>query len=125
MTPTRRISHWLACFAVLVNLLAMPLHARQMAQMEPMADDCGMPGMHASHDDTRRLIDVLDPHPHKMQHGDCCCCGAGGMAGPTSNQWQAPAPRYVAQAPLTHASVPSLAPRFRWTSLNPRASPQS
>ncbi len=130
MTPTRRISHWLACFAVLVNLLAMPLHARQMALMDAMpaammGDDCGMPGMSARHDDTRRLIDVLDPHPHKMQHGDCCCCGAGGLAGATSNHWQAQTPRYIAQAPLARPSVPRLAPRFRWTSLNPRASPLS
>ncbi len=130
MFSGRHLSHWLACLAVLVNLLAMPLHAQQMQLMEGMpaammADDCAMHGMPTMHDEMRRLIDVLDPHPHKMHHGDCCCCGASGMAGPLSSHWHAPAPRYIAQAPQAQPMVPSLTPRFRWTSLNPRASPMS
>ncbi|EIK96269.1 hypothetical protein PMM47T1_13293 [Pseudomonas sp. M47T1] len=128
MLSRRHLSHWLACLAVLVNLLAMPLHARQMQLMEGtptamMGADCAMPGMPTMHDDTRRLIDVLDPHPHKMHHGDCCCCGASGMAGPPASHWRAHTPRYIAQATLVQPTVPTLAPRFRWTSLNPRASP--
>jgi len=124
MSVTRRFSHWLACFAVLVNLLAMPLHAQQMQAMEGMpAEHCGMPGMAAMHDDIRRLVDVLDPHPHKMHHGDCCCCGASGLAGPPANHWRAPLPRYVAQGPVLQPAVHSVTPRYRWPSLNPRASP--
>ncbi len=128
MTSRRRISHWIACLAVLVNLLAMPLHAKQMQLMEQMpaammADVCASHTGVASQAETGRLVDVLDPHPHKLHHGECCCCGAGGMAGPPSSHYRPQPPPFIAQAPLQQAIVPATPPRLRWTSLNPRASP--
>jgi hypothetical protein len=128
MTSGRRISHWITCLAILLNLLAMPLHARQMQLMEQMpasmtGGDCASHMNHAVADETRRLVDILDPHPHKMQHGDCCCTGAGGMAGTPAEYYRPLTPRYIAQTPLLLAPIAAVTPRHRWTSLNPRASP--
>ena len=78
MASLKRISPWIACLAVLLNLLAMPIGRALQTQ------DVQLPlwgGFCSANPSTPRvpaldkLIDTHAPASLKisMQHGDCCC----------------------------------------------------
>jgi hypothetical protein len=126
--PRHRLAYaWIACFAVLFNMLAMPLSgAAQKPQVEQL-----LWGSFCSSTGTRLVAISLgkaDQSPSQnndhstMQHCWCCSGSAPLVA----------LPAHAARLTLAHADVtvsvpdaPSITPtpRQQWPSLNPRASP--
>lgn len=137
MHRPRRTPVWIAALAVLLHLFAMPLMGAG-ARMPGMAGHCPMVeasrhdslhltahdshvshGGHASHDSEPA------PKPARTHHlGMPCCCAAGSsLAAIPSSAPELHEPRRVQLTVLTLAMAPPLSPRYRWPSLNPRASP--
>ncbi|WP_272887380.1 DUF2946 domain-containing protein [Stutzerimonas stutzeri] len=124
--------------AVLLHLFAMPLMGAG-AQMSGMVGHCPMgeanrhdsshlathdshatPIVHASHDSEPM------PKPGPAHHiGMPCCCAAGSasLAAIPNSTPELHEPRLVQLVVLPVVMATPLAPRFRWPSLNPRASP--
>jgi hypothetical protein len=133
MYRPRRAPVWIAALAVLLHLFAMPLMgagAPGMAERCPMVEasrqdflhltthDHASHGSHASHD--------REPVPNPTHHlGMPCCCAAGSasLAGIPASAPELHEPRRVRLSLLPLATAPPLSPRYRWPSLNPRASP--
>jgi hypothetical protein len=127
MSSWKRISPWIACLAVLLNLVAMPLsRAMQTPDVRLMlwAGFCSGGNMGALPKDLGKAIDALKIPQSKpaMQHGDCCC-GHAGLAALPSNYYRHFLPQYTANTALENPVLPTLHPRIRWPSLSPRASP--
>jgi hypothetical protein len=127
MVSLKRISPWIACLALLLNLLAMPMsQATQPADVPLMlwGGFCSGSPAQALPADFDTLIDVLPPGAdnNRMQHGDCCC-GHGALAALPGDYHRHCLPRYSADIALASPILPTLHPRVRWPSLTPRASP--
>lgn len=131
MASLKRISPWIACLAMLLNMLAMPMsRAMQTPDVQLMlwggfcsANGTGSQALPASFN-TR--VDVLPTSPDNsmMQHGDCCC-GHAGLAALPADYYRHYLPRYSADIALDNPPLPTLHPRVRWPSLTPRASPSA
>lgn len=125
--PAHRLAYaWIACFAVLFNLLAMPLSAN--AAKAPT--DQLLWGAFCSTSGTKLIaisIGQLDPAQSNddraaMQH--CwCCSGSAALLALPGNDTQLVLPRLVLASILDLQQPTRLTPRERWPSLNPRASP--
>lgn len=129
MVSLKRISPWIACLALLLNLLAMPMSRATQApdaQLMLWGGFCSGNAAQALPADFDTLLDVLPTRPDNrpMQHGECCC-GHGGLAAVPGNYHRHPLPRYSADIALDHPTLPTLHPRVRWPSLTPRASPSA
>lgn len=127
MATFKRLSPWIACLALLLNLLAMPLsRAMQTPDISLMlwGGFCSGGASQALPPGFDTLIDPLQSGPSKtpMQHSDCCC-GHAGLAALPSDYYRHVLPRYAPDVPLDHPPLPTLHPRVRWPSLSPRASP--
>lgn len=117
---------WLACFAVLLNLLVMP-HCRSMSM--PQADLVLAGGFCSAsgHADVPIVVKVDDAGSsgsggHAAHEGSCCCTHAAGAA-PLASHYR-PLPPAIAQAqPVVEPLLPWRPAHLRWPSLNPRASP--
>lgn len=126
MARFKPISPWIACLALLLNMLAMPLsRAAQTPDMQLMlwGGFCSGGSSQARPPGFDKLIDTL-PASSKpvMQHGDCCC-GHGALAALPSDYFRHFVPRYAPDTPLDNPQLPTRLPRTRWPSLSPRASP--
>ncbi|MDO7926898.1 DUF2946 domain-containing protein [Pseudomonas sp. KFB-139] len=127
MASMKRIIPWIACLAVLLNMLAMPMsRAMQPADAHLLlwGGFCSGSGSTALPPGFKKLIDTLQPASSKaaMQHGDCCCGHAGLVALP-ADHYRHFLPRYTPDTALENPEQPTLHPRVRWPSLTPRASP--
>lgn len=127
MGSLKRISPWLACLAVLLNLFAMPLsRAMQTPDTRLMlwGGFCSGGNSSALPQAFSKVIDALQVPQSKsvMQHGDCCC-GHAGLAALPSNYYRHFLPQYTPDTTLENPELPTLHPRIRWPSLSPRASP--
>lgn len=127
MATFNRVSPWIACLALLLNLLAMPLsRAMQTPDMRLMlwGGFCSAGGSQALPPGFDKLLDTLPSDPSKtaMKHSDCCC-GHAGLAALPSDFYRHFLPRYAADTTLDNPVLPTLHPRIRWPSLSPRASP--
>lgn len=122
----------LACFAVLFNMLAMPLD-RALQSPGPDAQSLILGSFCSVHGAQRLPESVLsqlkaelpqfDDEPEtKHQAGDCCC-GHAGQALLASSYYRHLFPRYWPDALLLGDSQRRLPPREQWPKLNPRASP--
>ena len=127
MAMFKRISPWIACLALLLNMLAMPLsRALQTPDIGLMlwGGFCSGGASQALPPGFDKLIDPLKSAPSAaaMKHGDCCC-GHAGLAALPSNYYRHWLPRYAPDVALADPLLPTLPPRVRWPSLSPRASP--
>lgn len=127
MGSLKRISPWIACLAILLNMLAMPLNgAMQTPDVRLMlwGGFCSGGSSQALPQELSKVIDALQIPQSKpvMQHGDCCC-GHAGLAALPSNYYRHFLPQYTANTALENPELPTLHPRIRWPSLSPRASP--
>ncbi|HCJ27772.1 MAG TPA: hypothetical protein DHV63_00315 [Pseudomonas sp.] len=137
MPRPRRTPVWIAALAVLLHLFAMPLMGAG-ARVSGMAGHCPM--VEASQHDARHVamhVHALhgghashesesSPKPAPRHHlGMPCCCTAGSaaLAAIPSSALELHEPRRVRLSVLPLAVAPRLSPRYRWPSLNPRASP--
>ncbi|MFA0997486.1 MULTISPECIES: DUF2946 domain-containing protein [Pseudomonas syringae group] len=127
MSSLKRISPWIACLAVLLNMFAMPLsRAMQAPDMRLMllGGFCSAGGSSALPQELSKMLDALQTSQPKpvMQHGDCCC-GHAGLAALPSSYYRHFLPQYTSNTTLDNPELPTLHPRIRWPSLSPRASP--
>ncbi|RMP59128.1 hypothetical protein ALQ18_04804 [Pseudomonas marginalis pv. marginalis] len=127
MSSLKRISPWIACLAVLLNMFAMPMsRAMQTPDVQLMlwGGFCSGGGSQALPPGFKKTVDTFQQAPSKtlMQHGDCCC-GHAGMAALPSNYYRHFLPQYTSDTSLENPVLPKLHPRIRWPSLSPRASP--
>lgn len=122
----------LACFAVLFNLLAMPLdRALRPASIDSQSLLLGsFCSLHGTQGLPKSLLaqlkaelpDLGKQSADRQQNGDCCCGHAGSSALP-SGYFTHLFPRYWPEALLLgHGHLLPL-PREQWPNLNPRASP--
>jgi hypothetical protein len=132
MHRPRRALVWIAALSVLLHLLAMPLMnagvpAPGMAGHCPKAEASQHDFSHvAAHDSHAGHADGSAPEPAPAHHlGMPCCCAAGsvGLAAICANTPALHAPRQVQLSVLPLGTASPLPPRYRWPSLNPRASP--
>jgi len=124
---------WLACFAVLFNLLAMPLdRALRVPSFDSqsllLGSFCSLHTVPAAV--VKQLYADLDlpddsaPQHSKQPSGDCCC-GHAGQAFVPGHYAKQLFPRYWSEALLLgHAHLLPL-PRQQWPDLSPRAPPLS
>ncbi|MFJ4141829.1 DUF2946 domain-containing protein [Pseudomonas sp. NPDC089734] len=127
MSQRRTTSVWIACFAVLFSLLAMPLSpgaARTSGEQLLWGSFCSGSGTRLvaiSLGDTTQSTPAQDDHSG-MQH--CACCSGSIVVALSSGFHDLlvrPEPDYFpAEIFLSHAS-----PRQQWPSANPRASPHA
>jgi hypothetical protein len=136
MHRPRRAPLWIAALAVLLHLFAMPLmgvgvRAAGMAGHCPMSEagrhDSGplvAHGDHALH--AGQVSSEDEPAPAPVHHlGMPCCCAAGAtsLAAIPASTPELHEPRRLRMGVLALVTAPPLSPRYRWPSLNPRASP--
>ncbi|MEF9897322.1 MAG: DUF2946 domain-containing protein [Pseudomonas sp.] len=124
---SHRLAHaWIACFAVLFNLLAMPLSA---ATPKTPSEQL-LWGAFCSTGGTKLIAISLDPIDGAQQNDDhstmqhCwCCSGAAPLLALPGHppRFLLPAQAFAGPPVLLTASQPT--PRQLWPALNPRASP--
>ncbi|MBV4539329.1 DUF2946 domain-containing protein [Pseudomonas urmiensis] len=126
--PPRRHIAWIACLAVLFNLLAMPLSSaapKSATEQLLWGAFCSSMGAKAKLDVKALakidLGDQGDAHAN-MQHCWCCSGAAPLLALPGQPpQLHSPAHLSIGQLPNLARYQPT--PRQLWPALNPRASP--
>lgn len=121
----------LACFAVLFNLLMMPLdRSLRNAPVDEsliLGSFCSIHGLESLPKSLLAQIkvdqtDLADNALGKLQIGDCCCCHAG-QAGVSGDYFKHLFPRFWPDIVLL-GDIPLLPlPRHQRPGLNPRASP--
>ncbi|MBJ9974746.1 DUF2946 domain-containing protein [Pseudomonas sp. S75] len=125
--PPRRHIAWIACLAVLFNLLAMPLSSaapKGPAEQLLWGAFCSSGGGKATLDvQGLAKIDLGQQDAHSnMQHCWCCSGGAPMLAlGGQPLRMHGPQP--VAFSPPPPLATHQPTPRQQWPALNPRASP--
>ena len=126
--PPRRHIAWIACLAVLFNLLAMPLSCaapKSPTQQLLWGAFCSSTTGKAKADlQALAKIDLGQQHDEHAQVQHCWCCLGGPPALALSSQpaqVRGPPSHSQVHAPPPLASQPT--PRQLWPALNPRASP--
>ncbi|NKQ09939.1 DUF2946 domain-containing protein [Pseudomonas sp. SST3] len=127
MHRPRRAFIWITALAVLLHLFAMPLMSAG-AQMPDTAGHCpkAQASQHgiAAHDGHAGHGGESAPQPaHHLGMPCCCAAGSAGLAAIPISASELQAPRRVQLSVLQLSTAPPLSPRYRWPSLNPRASP--
>ncbi|WP_332261681.1 DUF2946 domain-containing protein [Pseudomonas monteilii] len=121
----------LACFAVLFNLLMMPLdRSLRNAPVDEsliLGSFCSIHGLESLPKSLLAQIkvdqtDLADNALGKVQSGDCCCCHAG-QAGVSGDYFKHLFPRFWPDTVLLGDTPLLPLPRHQRPSLNPRASP--
>ncbi|MBH3443354.1 DUF2946 domain-containing protein [Pseudomonas moraviensis] len=130
MNRRRLAFAWIACFAVLFNMLAMPLSGA-MAQAASSSGEqilwssfCTGSGMKMVAIDigaTDQKAPQNDSHSN-MQHCWCCSAGAPLLALPGHSP-QLYFAQFESNRSVAPTSLQTPTPRQQWPSLNPRASP--
>ncbi|MCW0919561.1 DUF2946 domain-containing protein [Pseudomonas sp. RG1] len=130
MNRRRLAFAWIACLAVLFNMLAMPLSGA-MAQAASSSGEqilwssfCTGSGMKMVAIDigaTDQKAPQNDSHSN-MQHCWCCSGGAPLLALPGHSP-QLYFAQFESNRSVAPASLQAPTPRQQWPSLNPRASP--
>ncbi|WP_166218187.1 DUF2946 domain-containing protein [Pseudomonas atagonensis] len=121
---------WIACFAVLFNMLAMPMTgamaqtANSPAEQLLWSSFCtgsGTKMVAINIGTTDQKIPPSDSHSN-MQH--CwCCSGSAPLVALPGHSPQLYFARYESNRSVAPALLQTPTPRQQWPSLNPRASP--
>ncbi|MCJ8205925.1 DUF2946 domain-containing protein [Pseudomonas sp. RGM2987] len=130
MSRQRLAFAWIACFAVLFNMLAMPLSGSAAARATAPAEQL-LWGSFCSSGGTKRVAVSLgkleqsapqqDDHSN-MQH--CwCCAGSAALVALAGHTPQLSLDARLAHQGVAPPSIDNPTPRQQWPSLNPRASP--
>ncbi|AXP06823.1 MULTISPECIES: DUF2946 domain-containing protein [Pseudomonas] len=130
MSRQRLAFAWIACFAVLFNMLAMPLSGSGGAMASAPTEQvlwgsfCSSSGMKMvaiSLGKFEQGTPQKDNHS-TMQH--CwCCSGSAPSVALTGQAPQLYLDAQLAHRRIAHSKLDSPTPRQQWPSLNPRASP--
>ncbi|MBA1202976.1 DUF2946 domain-containing protein [Pseudomonas capeferrum] len=128
MSPHRPTLAWIACLAVLFNLLAMPLSsAASKGPAEQLLWGAFCSGLAGKAKIDVQALAKIDLGQHGDDHASpqhCwCCSGAASLLGLPGH-----APQLRWPPAFEHGTLPRLAfhdssPRQQWPPLNPRASP--
>lgn len=130
MNRRRLAFAWIACFAVLFNMLAMPLSGAMAQAASSPAEQilwssfCTGSGMKMVAIDigaTDQKAPQNDSHSN-MQHCWCCSGGAPLLALPGHSP-QLCFAQFESNRSVASVSLQAPTPRQQWPSLNPRASP--
>ena len=130
MSRQRLAYAWIACFAVLFNLLAMPLSGT-LQRTDPGASEQLLWGSFCSSTGTKQVaisLGKLEPTTPQnddhstMQHCWCCSGSASWVALP-GHVPQLYFARYTAHHSLPPSLIDTPTPRQQWPSLNPGAPP--
>lgn len=130
MSRQRLAFAWIACFAVLFNMLAMPLSNSGGATANSPAEQL-LRGSFCSSSGTKMLaisLGKLDQDtPQKDNHSTMqhcwCCSGSAPLVALTGHVPQLYLDAQLAHRSAVHSKLDSPTPRRQWPSLNPRASP--
>ena len=131
MSRQRLAIAWIACFAVLFNMLAMPMSgAMAQASSQSPAEQL-MWGSFCSSSGTRMVAISLGNLEQKAPPGEqhsnmqhCwCCSGSAPLVALPGHAPQLYFARFEANRSLPAPTLDSPTPRQHWPSLNPRASP--
>ena len=130
MSRHRLAIAWIACFAVLFNMLAMPM-SNAMAQSAKSPAEQLLWGSFCTSSGTKMVAISLGDLGQKAPQGDehsnmqhCwCCSGSAPLVALPGHTPQLYYTRFEANRSLPAASLDTPTPRQQWPSLNPRASP--
>lgn len=130
MSRQRLAFAWIACFAVLFNMLAMPLSSSADATASTPAEQM-LWGSFCSSSGTKMLAVSLGKleqgTPQKDNHSTMqhcwCCSGPAPLMALAGHAPQLYLDAQRADRGTAHATLDSPTPRQQWPSLNPRASP--
>ncbi|MDD0977381.1 DUF2946 domain-containing protein [Pseudomonas fontis] len=125
--PRHRLAPaWIACLAVLFNLLVMPLSSAAPKS----SGDQVLWSLFCSAGGSKMVAISLGPQDGTQQNDDhstmqhCwCCSGAAPLLALPGHPLQLVHPNADLRAPAVRLAVRSATPRQQWPSLNPRASP--
>ncbi|WP_338921630.1 DUF2946 domain-containing protein [Pseudomonas silesiensis] len=130
MSRQRLAIAWIACFAVLFNMLAMPMTGA-MAQTAKSPAEQVLWGSFCSSSGTKMVAISLGDTQQKAPQGDdhsnmqhCwCCSGSAPLVALPGHVPQLYYTRFAANRSRPAATLETPTPRQQWPSLNPRASP--
>lgn len=130
MSRQRLAIAWIACFAVLFNLLAMPMTGA-MAQAAKAPAEQLLWGSFCSSSGTRMVAISLGDLEQKPAQGEqhsnmqhCwCCSGSAPLVALPGHVPQLYFAQFESNRSLPATTLDSPTPRQQWPSLNPRASP--
>ena len=125
MRNTSHQNAWVAAFlAILLKILALPM----ASAMGTLSLEQLLSGSFCSSGGVQQIAVALDKEPSSaaLQGGSAhCCCSQSIGAAPLGATALA-LPGFLGLAPHLSASLPcAVAPRDRWPSINPRASPHA
>ncbi len=125
--PAHRLAYaWIACCAVLFNLLAMPLSAsaaRAPAEQLLWGAFCSTGGTKLIAVSIGQLDPAQDHDDHAVMQHCWCCSGAAPTLALPGTPPQLALPPHALASTLEPQRSTQPTPRERWPSLNPRASP--
>ncbi|MEX5688683.1 DUF2946 domain-containing protein [Pseudomonas silesiensis] len=130
MSRQRLAIAWIACFAVLFNMLAMPMTGA-MAQTAKSPAEQVLWGSFCSSSGTKMVAISLGDTQQKAPQGDdhsnmqhCwCCSGSAPLVALPGHVPQLYYTRFEANRSRPADTLETPTPRQQWPSLNPRASP--
>jgi len=121
---------WIACFAVLFNMLAMPMSGAMAQAASSPAEQLLWSSFCTGSGTKMVAIDIgasdqqapLNDSHSNMQH--CwCCSGSAPLVALPGHSPQLYFARFDSNRSVAPASLQKPTPRQQWPSLNPRASP--
>jgi hypothetical protein len=130
MSRQRLAIAWIACFAVLFNMLAMPMTGA-MAQSAKSPAEQLLWGSFCTSSGTKMVAisigDIEQKAPQSDDHSNMqhcwCCSGSSPLVALPSHAPQPFFARFDANRSQPAATLDTPTPRQQWPSLNPRASP--
>ncbi|WP_339546602.1 DUF2946 domain-containing protein [Pseudomonas sp. RA_35y_Pfl2_P32] len=131
MSRQRLAFAWIACFAVLFNMLAMPMSDAMAKASSQSPVEQLMWGSFCSSSGTRMVAISLGNLEQKAPAGEqhstmqhCwCCSGSAPLVALPGHTPQLYFARFDANRSLPAPTLDAPTPRQQWPSLNPRASP--
>lgn len=130
MSRQRLAIAWIACFAVLFNMLAMPMTGA-MAQSAKSSAEQLLWGSFCTSSGTKMVAislgDLEQKAPQNDDHSNMqhcwCCSGSAPLVALPGHVPQLYFARFEANRSVPATSLDTPTPRQQWPSLNPRASP--
>lgn len=130
MSRQRLAFAWIACFAVLFNMLAMPMTGA-MAQSAKSPAEQLLWGSFCTSSGSKMVAISLgpidSPAPQNDDHSNMqhcwCCSGSAPLVALPGHVPQLYFARFEGHQALPAATLDTPTPRQQWPSLNPRASP--
>ena len=131
MSRQRLAFAWIACFAVLFNMLAMPMSGAMAKASSQSPTEQLLWGSFCSSTGTRMVAISLgnleQKAPSSEQHSNMqhcwCCSGSAPLVALPGHSPQLYFAHFESNRSLPASTLDTPTPRQQWPSLNPRASP--